>query len=41
MSTVIRWGVAALFAVLAWLVTEYTVEYFRPYKKISVRIRQK
>ena len=40
MSMIIRWVAAALFAGLAWLVTGYTVEYFRPYKKIRVSVRR-
>jgi hypothetical protein len=33
MFIVVKWIVAAILAVFAWLVTGYTVEYFRPYKK--------
>lgn len=39
MTTFIKWIFTALFAALAWLVTGYTVEYFRPYKKIRVNNR--
>lgn len=33
MITVLKWIFAALGTVLAWLITGYTLEYFRPYKK--------
>jgi hypothetical protein len=33
MATIIKWIVAALGTVLACLITSYTLEYFRPYKK--------
>jgi hypothetical protein len=33
MIVFLKWIFTAFFAVLAWLVTGYTVEYFRPYKK--------
>ena len=39
MFTLIKWILAALLAGLTWLVAEYTTEYFRPYKKIRVRIK--
>jgi len=41
MITVIIWIAAALLGGLAWLVTGYTVEYFRPYKKSSTRAKKK
>jgi len=41
MITVIKWIAAALLSGLAWLVMGYTVEYFRPYKRISPRARNK
>jgi hypothetical protein len=41
MITVIKWIAAVLLSGLAWLVTGYTVEYFRPYKKVSTRARNK
>ena len=41
MFAVIKWIAAALIAGFAWLVTGYTVEYFRPYKKIGVRVKRK
>jgi hypothetical protein len=36
MSAVLKWVAALLLAGLAWLVTEYAVEYFRPYRKIRM-----
>ncbi len=36
MSAVLKWVAALLFAGLAWLVTEYAVEYFRPYRIIRM-----
>jgi len=33
MMTVIKWFFTAIVAGLAWLVTGYTMEYFKPYKK--------
>jgi hypothetical protein len=41
MFIIVKWIAAALIAGFAWLVTGYTVEYFRPYKKISMRARKK
>jgi hypothetical protein len=41
MSTVIGWIAAALFVGLVWLVAGYTVEYFRPYKKIRMNRKKK
>jgi len=41
MFVIVKWIIAALFAGFAWLVTGYTIEYFRPYKKISIRLRKK
>jgi len=35
MLTLIKWIVAALFGGLALLVAGYTVEYFRPYKRVK------
>mgnify|MGYP001296026891 CR=1 FL=1 len=32
----LKWIVAAMVAAFAWLVIEYTVEYFRPYKHIEM-----
>ena len=36
MITVIGWIAAALFVGLIWLIAGYTVEYFRPYKKVRI-----
>lgn len=33
MITIVKWVVTVLFAGLAWLVGNYTAEYFRPYKR--------
>jgi hypothetical protein len=40
MVTFAKWIVAAMFAGFAWLFTVYTVEYLRPYKKITIRVRK-
>jgi hypothetical protein len=40
MFVIIKWIIAALLAGFAWLVTGYTVEYFRPYKKIGIKVRK-
>ena len=39
MFVIIKWIVGALLAGFAWLVTGYTIEYFRPYKQINIRKR--
>ena len=36
MITLFKWFAAALFTGLAWFITEYAIEYFRPYKKIKI-----
>ncbi|HLO13929.1 MAG TPA: hypothetical protein VK206_03805 [Anaerolineales bacterium] len=41
MTTIIKWILGALLAGLAWLIGIYTDEYFRPYKKVRARIRNK
>ena len=41
MFVIVKWIAAALFAGFAWLVTGYTIEYFMPYKNISVRLKKK
>lgn len=41
MFVVIKWIIAALLTGFAWLVTGYTIEYFRPYKKIGMRLRKR
>jgi hypothetical protein len=40
MITAIKWIFGALFAGLAWLITGYAVEYFKPYKQVKMRIRK-
>jgi hypothetical protein len=40
MFVIVKWIIAALLAGFAWLVTGYTIEYFRPYKKIDIRFRK-
>lgn len=40
MATLFKWMVSIILAALAWLVTGYTVEYFRPYNKNQVRSRR-
>jgi hypothetical protein len=41
MFVIVKWIIAALLAGFAWLVTGYTIEYFRPYKKVSIRVKIK
>ena len=41
MFVIVKWIFAALLAGFAWLVTGYTVEYFRPYRKIGIRLKKK
>jgi hypothetical protein len=41
MFVIVKWIIAALLAGFAWLVTGYAIEYFRPYKKISIKLRKK
>jgi hypothetical protein len=41
MITVLKFLVGALLGSLAWLVTGYTVEYFRPFKQAGTRVRNK
>jgi hypothetical protein len=40
MATLLKWMVSILLAGLAWLVTGYTVEYLRPYKRDHDRSRR-
>ena len=40
MITIVKWIVASMFAGFTWLLTVYAVEYFRPYKKIEIRVRR-
>ena len=39
MFAFIKWIFVGLFTGFAWLVTGYTVEYFRPYKRVGIRLR--
>jgi len=39
MLTIVKWIATAVFAGLVWLIGNYTTEYFRPYKKIRIRVR--
>lgn len=41
MFVIIKWIVVAIITGFAWLVVGYTIEYFRPYKKINIRLRKK
>ena len=41
MFVIVKWIAVALFTGFAWLVTGYTIEYFRPYKKIDIRLKKK
>jgi hypothetical protein len=41
MFVIVKWIIVALLAGFAWLVTGYTIEYFRPYKKIGIRLKKK
>jgi hypothetical protein len=40
MITVLKFLVGAILGSLAWLVTGYTVEYFRPYKPVKAKVRK-
>lgn len=33
MVTILKWFFAAVGTAIAWLITSYTVEYLRPYKR--------
>jgi NADH:ubiquinone oxidoreductase subunit 5 (subunit L)/multisubunit Na+/H+ antiporter MnhA subunit len=33
MVTILKWLFAAVGTAIAWLITSYTVEYLRPYKR--------
>ena len=41
MFVIIKWIFVGLFAGFAWLVSGYTIEYFRPYKRAAIRLRNK
>lgn len=38
---IVKWIIAALLTGFAWLVTGYTIEYFRPYKKVDIQLSKK
>lgn len=40
MITLLKFLVGALLGSLAWLVTGYTVEYFKPYRPVKMKIRK-
>ena len=40
MLSVIKWILIGLVSVFGWLVTSYTVEYFRPYKRVRIRNKE-
>ena len=40
MITIFKWIFLTFFAALAWLVTGYSVEYLRPYKKIGTALKR-
>jgi hypothetical protein len=40
MIAIVKWIVTMLFAGFTWLCTVYAVEYFRPYKRVEVRIKK-
>lgn len=39
MMTFIKWFTLILLACLSWLVGVITMEYFRPYKKVTIRVK--
>ena len=41
MFALIKWISAGLFAGFAWLVTGYAMEYFKPYQRVRVRVRNR
>jgi hypothetical protein len=41
MFVIVKWIIAALIAGFAWLVTGYTIEYFRPYRNIEIKGKKK
>ena len=41
MFVIVKWIVIAILAGFAWLVTGYTIEYFRPYKGVNVKSGKK
>jgi len=41
MFIIVKWIAVAIITGFAWLVVGYTIEYFRPYKKVGPRFRKK
>ena len=41
MFVIVKWIAVALVSGFAWLVVGYAIEYFRPYKKLRIRLRKK
>jgi apolipoprotein N-acyltransferase len=41
MFVIVKWIAVAIITGFAWLVLGYTIEYFRPYKKMGPRFRKK
>jgi len=39
MITVLKWITVFLLAALSWLVGIITLEYFRPYQKVRIRLK--
>lgn len=39
MFTVFKWIIVVLLAALSWLVGIITLEYFRPYQKVRIRLK--
>lgn len=39
MVTALKWVTVLLLAAISWLVGVITLEYFRPYRKISIRTK--
>jgi len=39
MITVLKWIAVVLLAGFSWLLGIITLEYFRPYRKISIRVK--
>jgi hypothetical protein len=38
---VIKWVSAGLLAGFAWLVRGYAMEYFKPYQRVGIRVRNR
>ena len=39
MVAILKWFIVLLLAALSWLVGIITLEYFRPYKKVPIRVK--